>query len=69
MVSRRVFRLRVWLYGAWHMWARSGHIIWHMMTLDTETWQRGVIHGLGLTDEDVGLIRMVDCDIMVFNGW
>jgi hypothetical protein len=29
----------------------------HMMTLDTQTWPRGEVLGLGLTDEDVGLLR------------
>jgi hypothetical protein len=37
---------------------------WHMMTLDTQTWLRGEVPGLGLTDEDVGLLRGVDCDIL-----
>jgi hypothetical protein len=26
--------LGVWVYGAWHMWVRSGHMAWHMTTLD-----------------------------------
>jgi hypothetical protein len=46
------------------MWARSGHMAWHMTTLDTQTWLRGKVPGLGLTDEDVGLLRGVDCDIL-----
>jgi hypothetical protein len=46
------------------MWARSGHIAWHMITLHTQTWLRGDVPGLGLTDEDVGLLRGVDCDIL-----
>jgi hypothetical protein len=37
---------------------------WHMTTLDIQTWPRGEIPGLGLTDEDVGLLRGVDCDIL-----
>jgi hypothetical protein len=37
---------------------------WHMMTLDTKTWLRGKVHGLGLTNEDAGLLRGVDCDIL-----
>jgi hypothetical protein len=45
------------VYGAWHMWARSGHMAWHMTTLDTQTWLRGEVPGLGLTDEDVGILR------------
>jgi hypothetical protein len=27
-------------------------------------WPRGDVPGLGLTDEDVGLLRGVDCDIL-----
>jgi hypothetical protein len=30
---------------------------WHMTTLDTQTWLRGEVPGLGLTDEDVSLLR------------
>jgi hypothetical protein len=37
---------------------------WHMTTLDTQTWLREEVPGLGLTDEDVGLLREVDCDIL-----
>jgi hypothetical protein len=33
-------------------------------TLDIQTWPRGEVPGLGLTDEDVGLLRGVDCDIL-----
>jgi hypothetical protein len=46
------------------MWARSGHMVWHMTTLDTHTWLRGEVPGLGLTDKDVSLLRGVDCDIL-----
>jgi hypothetical protein len=56
--------LGVRVYGAWRMWAQSGHMAWHMTTLDTQTWIRGEVPGLGLTDEDVGLLRGVDCDIL-----
>jgi hypothetical protein len=36
-----------------------------MTTLDTQTWLRVEVPGLGLTDEDVGLLRgEVDCDIL-----
>jgi hypothetical protein len=49
--------LGVLICGAWRMWAQSGHIAWHMMTLDTQTWLRGEVLGLGLTDEDVSLLR------------
>jgi hypothetical protein len=48
------------VYGAWYMWARSGHMAWHMTTLYTQTWLRGEVTGLGLTDKDVGLSKGVD---------
>jgi hypothetical protein len=35
-----------------------------MPVLDVRTWPRGDVPGLGLTDEDVGLLRGVDCDIL-----
>jgi hypothetical protein len=35
-----------------------------MPVLDIRTWPRGDVPGLGLTDEDVGLLRWVDCDIL-----
>jgi hypothetical protein len=50
--------------GIWRMWAQSGHMAWHMTTLDIQTWPRGEVPGLGLTDEDVSLLRGVDCDIL-----
>jgi hypothetical protein len=37
---------------------------WHMTALDIQTWPRGEVPGLGLTDEDVSLLREVDCDIL-----
>jgi hypothetical protein len=37
---------------------------WHMRTLDTQMWLRREVPGLGLTNEDVGLLRRVDCDIL-----
>jgi hypothetical protein len=46
------------------MLARSGDMAWHMTTRDTQTWLRGEVPGLGLTVEDVGLLREVDCDIL-----
>ena len=49
--------LGVRVYGSWRMWARSGHMTWHMTTLDIQTWPRGEVPRLGLTDEDVGLLR------------
>jgi hypothetical protein len=33
-----------------------------MPVLDVRTWPRGDVLGLGLTDEDVGLLRGVNCD-------
>jgi hypothetical protein len=36
-----------------------------MLVLDIQTWPRRDVPGLGLTDEDVGLLRGVDCDILV----
>jgi hypothetical protein len=35
-----------------------------MSILDVWMWPRGDIPGLGLTDEDVDLLRGVDCDIL-----
>jgi hypothetical protein len=35
-----------------------------MMTLDIQMWPRGEVPGLGLTDEDVGLLKWVDCEIL-----
>ena len=29
----------------------------HALALDTRTWLRGDVPGLGLTDEDIGLLR------------
>jgi hypothetical protein len=52
------------VYGAWRMWAQSGHMAWHMTTLDIQTWPRREVPRLGLTDEDVGLLRGVYCDIL-----
>jgi hypothetical protein len=49
--------LGVRVYGAWRIWDRSGYLAWHMTTLDTQTWLRGEVPGLGLTDEDVVLLR------------
>jgi hypothetical protein len=56
--------LGVRVYGAWRMWAWSGHMAWHMTTLDAQTLLRGEVPRLGFTDEDVGLLRGVDCDIL-----
>jgi hypothetical protein len=38
-----------------------------MPVLDVQTWPKGDIPGLGLTDDDVGLLRGVDCDIPAQN--
>jgi hypothetical protein len=31
---------------------------------DTQTWLRGEVPRLGLTDEDIGLLRGVDCVVL-----
>jgi hypothetical protein len=49
--------LGVRVYGAWCMWAQSGHMACHMTTLDTQTWLRGEVPRLGLTDENAVLLR------------
>jgi hypothetical protein len=36
----------------------------HMPVLDVRMWPTGDVPSLGLTDEDVGLLRGVDCDIL-----
>jgi hypothetical protein len=36
-----------------------------MTVLNVRTWPGGDVPGLGLTDEDVGLLRGVDCDILI----
>jgi hypothetical protein len=41
-----------WMYGT------------RMLVLGVQTWPRGDIPGLGLTDESVSLLRGVDCDIL-----
>jgi hypothetical protein len=41
-----------WMYGM------------RMLVLDVWTWPRGDVPGLGLTDEDINLLRGVDCDIL-----
>jgi hypothetical protein len=42
-----------WMYGT------------HMPALDVQTWPRGDVPGLGLTTEDIDLLRGMDCDIPV----
>jgi hypothetical protein len=49
--------LGVRVYDAWCMWAQSGQMAWHMMTLNIQTWLRGEVPRLGLTNEDVSLLR------------
>jgi hypothetical protein len=41
-----------WMYGT------------RMPVLDVRTWPKGDVPGLGLTDEDIGLLRGVNCDIL-----
>jgi hypothetical protein len=36
----------------------------HMSVLYVRTWTRDDVPGLGLTNEDVGFLRGVDCDIL-----
>jgi hypothetical protein len=38
--------------------AHVGSEAWHMTTLDTKTWPRGDVPSLGLSNEDVGLLRV-----------
>jgi hypothetical protein len=58
------YRSGTWVrpHDAWVL--REGHGMVRMPVLDVRTWPRGDIPGLGLTDEDVGLLRGVDCDIL-----
>jgi hypothetical protein len=37
---------------------------WHMTSLDTHTWPRREVPRLGFTDEDIGLLRGMECDIL-----
>jgi hypothetical protein len=32
-------------------------MVWHITTVDIQMWPRGEVPGLGLTDEDNGLLR------------
>jgi hypothetical protein len=52
-----VWGLGVWVYGAWCVLDLSGHMAYHMMTLDIHTWPRGEVPGLRLIDEGVSLLR------------
>jgi hypothetical protein len=47
------------------MYAANWTYSTRMPVLDVQTWPRGDVPGLGLTDEDVSLLRGgVDCDIL-----
>jgi hypothetical protein len=46
-----VSMLLTWMYGTC------------MPVLNIQTWPRGDVPGLGLTNEDVSLLRGLDCDI------
>jgi hypothetical protein len=46
------------------MYAANWTYSTRMPVLDIRTWPRGDVPGLGLTDEDVGLLRGVDCDTL-----
>jgi hypothetical protein len=48
-------------YGTY---AANWMYVTRMPVLDVRTWPRGDVRGLRLTDEDVGLLRGVDCDIL-----
>jgi hypothetical protein len=36
----------------------------HMTTLNTQMWPSGEVSGLGLTDNEVGLLSEVYCDVL-----
>ncbi|BAD73085.1 unknown protein [Oryza sativa Japonica Group] len=40
---------------AWLLWTWSGHSMAHALALDTRTWPRGDVPGLGLIDGGVDL--------------
>jgi hypothetical protein len=46
------------------MYAANWTYNMHMPVLNIRTWLRDGVLGLGLTDEDVGLLMGVDCDIL-----
>jgi hypothetical protein len=59
-------------HDVWVLWEEHGMVYaanWTydmcMLVLDVRTWPRGDVPGLGLTDEDVSLLRGVDCDILI----
>jgi hypothetical protein len=59
-------------YDAWVLWEGTRYGTYaanwtygtRMPLLDVRVWLRGDVPGLGLIDEDVGLLRVVDCDIL-----
>jgi hypothetical protein len=66
------------MHDAWVLYAGHGMVhmlltVWyicgtrygtHMLVLDVQTWPRGDVPSMRLTDEDVGLLRGEDCDIL-----
>jgi hypothetical protein len=53
------------LGGTWYGTYAANYIYgMRMPVLDIRTWPRGDVPVLGLTNEDVGLLRGVDCDIL-----
>jgi hypothetical protein len=53
------------LGGTWYdTYAANWTYGTRMPVLDVRTWPRGDVPDLRLTDEDVGLLREVDCDIL-----
>jgi hypothetical protein len=53
------------LGGTWYdTYAANWTYGTRMPVLDVHMWPRGDVPGLGLTDEDVGLLRGLDCDIL-----
>ena len=52
-----VSQARVVVVQAWCAWLEWSHSMAHALALDTQMWPRGDVLSLGLTDEDVGLLR------------
>jgi hypothetical protein len=48
----------------YHTYAANWTYSTHMLLLDVQTWPRGDVPSMGLTNEDVGLLRGEDCDIL-----
>ena len=55
--------LGIRVYGAWRMWAQSGHLAWHMTTLDTDVTKRGG-SWIGVDRRRHWSSKGVDCDIL-----